>query len=364
MRTLIAALGPVLGSALAILLASTLAHAGAPKDIGANLVDGYIRPATTQFSGDAAAMTRSLESFCGAPDAAGEAEVHARFDALVRDWFAVMILRFGPLVEDNRFERIFFWPDPRGVTLRQVQGLLAGDDPAAVDAARLAEKSVAVQGLPALEYALYGTGSDGLLTDSDQGRYRCAYALAVSRRIAATAGGLADAWAPGSAYARDFSMPGPDNDVYRDDGEVTAEAIKAMATGLVFVADAVVTPFLGDDPAKANYKRAPFWRSGQALPAIATTLTAVRDFYSAAGFAGSLDQSDQWIDGSLRFEIRSALAALDSVDVPLEQAVAPGPARDALTYVVIAMKSIHTTIETVLAQAAGVAVGFNALDGD
>src|SRR3546814_13939620 len=65
---------------------------------------------------------------------------------------------------DLRYEHIYFWPDPRGITLRQVQGLLGQADGSMPDAAGLATQSVALQGLPALEYVLYGHA--GLLAAS------------------------------------------------------------------------------------------------------------------------------------------------------------------------------------------------------
>ncbi|MCP8882412.1 hypothetical protein NIM87_02745 [Devosia sp. XJ19-1] len=36
---------------------------------------------------------------------------------MVESWGRLSVLRFGPLISDNRFETIFFWPDLRGVTL-------------------------------------------------------------------------------------------------------------------------------------------------------------------------------------------------------------------------------------------------------
>jgi predicted lipoprotein len=54
-----------------------------------------------------------------------------------------------------------------------VQELLAKQDPTATDAATLRGKSVAMQGLQALEFVLYGTGSETLATGDD---YRCRYA--------------------------------------------------------------------------------------------------------------------------------------------------------------------------------------------
>lgn len=343
---------------------ATETRAGTHEDLGKQLTEGYIRPATQQFANSAAALTGALEFLCRAPDQQRDAFVRERFDTLVASWFRIMFLRFGPMVEDNRFERIFLWPDPRGTTLRQVQDILSGYDRSAITPDELAEKSVAVQGMLALEFALYGTGSNGISDGSPEGRYRCAYALAVSQRISATAVEVVEAWAPGSAYSRDFMMPGPQNDLYRNDKEVAAEAIKAMTTGLSFLSNVIITPFLAKEPEMANYKRAPFWRSGQTIPAIRQGVDGLMDFYLATGFADTLDETDRWIDGGLQLELRNIVAALDTINMPLDHAIRPGPGREALIYVVIALKSLHTTVETRLAQAVGVAVGFNALDGD
>ncbi len=72
---------------------------------------------------------------------------------------------------------MLFWPDRKGTGLKQVQAALASKDPTAADAAQLAGKSVAMQGLGALEFVLYGTGSEELATAGES--YRCAYGAAI-----------------------------------------------------------------------------------------------------------------------------------------------------------------------------------------
>ncbi|WP_269467881.1 imelysin family protein [Devosia ureilytica] len=44
-------------------------------------------------------------------------QAQAEFGEMVESWGRLSVLRFGPLISDNRFETIFFWPDLRGVTL-------------------------------------------------------------------------------------------------------------------------------------------------------------------------------------------------------------------------------------------------------
>src|SRR3546814_8604156 len=64
--------------------------------------------------------------------------------------FRSEFLRFGPLVAANRYERIYFWPDPRGITLRQVQGLLGQ-----ADGSRSEEHTSELQSLMRISYAVF-----------------------------------------------------------------------------------------------------------------------------------------------------------------------------------------------------------------
>jgi len=87
-------------------------------DIGSRVVKDYVTPALTSFRETSGALSEALETACsGAPEDDLNA-VHAGFDKTLSAFAHVSVLRFGPLVAENRFERVFFWPDPRGVILR------------------------------------------------------------------------------------------------------------------------------------------------------------------------------------------------------------------------------------------------------
>ena len=48
----------------------------------------------------------------------------------MKAWGALDFIRFGPIMNEHRLERFYFWPDPRGTTARQLAKLLAKRDPA------------------------------------------------------------------------------------------------------------------------------------------------------------------------------------------------------------------------------------------
>src|SRR3546814_6843838 len=116
-------------AAIALLSATGAAGAGQlPADLGGKLAQGYIAPAMLSFQHSAEQIQAGLGAWCAVPASSTTDKLKAAFDELVRAWSGLEFLRFGPLVAANRYERIYFWPDPRGITLRQVQGLLGQAD--------------------------------------------------------------------------------------------------------------------------------------------------------------------------------------------------------------------------------------------
>lgn len=70
-------------------------------------------------------------------------------------WGAVEIFKFGPVIKENRFNRIFYWPDRKGRGRRQIIQLLRKHDTNTLSSKSLANKSIATQGLTALEILLF-----------------------------------------------------------------------------------------------------------------------------------------------------------------------------------------------------------------
>lgn len=378
------------GMSLACAPGTASLAAEVPESLGATLIDGYIAPATQGFSDAGTAMHAALRDYCavrgtGSPamaagpsvepaqrttagtDAASQA-VRDRFRELAQAWARVEFLRFGPLVQDNRFERIFFWPDPRGTVQRRTQSVLGSQDKALLQTGALRTASVAIQGIPSLEYALYG-GSQALLAGSPpdeaaQDDYRCAYATAVAANVAALAGEVAQSWGPGGEMAQRFARPGADNPLYRTPAEVATEMIKAISTGVHYVRDAKLLAALGATPAQARPARAPLSRSDATLDAVSAGLRGMAQFYLAARLQAVLAPADAWLATVVASSANHIADRLDAIDLSLEQALAQAGARDILVSTVVELNSLKEMIDGQIAGALGINVGFNALDGD
>ncbi len=167
-------------------------------------------------------MQEAMAALCASPSADHLAGAKTAFADTARSWARIEIVRVGPVIEDNRFERILYYPDRKGTGLKQTQTLLAQQDQSATQATTLAAKSVGVQGLTALEYVLYGTDAEQL-TKSANG-FRCLYGQAVATNLQRVAGELASQW-DALMVSSGPGKPRTDNPLYRDGHEALTEVL-------------------------------------------------------------------------------------------------------------------------------------------
>ena len=348
-------------------LCALVAGASAQADLAAitrGMIDGHILPAYAALSQAGGAQLTVTEALCDSPSEEALLDARDGFIDLVDAWSAVEFMRFGPAREDNRYERLFFWPDRNGRGLNQVQGALAGQDETVTSTASLQGKSVALQGLVALDYVLFGTGSGHLATGND---HRCAYAEAIAGAIADTSARLADGWAGPDGHAAVMMSPGPDNPVYRTQGEALQELLRAMAEQLQIVHDAKLVRVAGGSPEEARHRRAPFWRSGQSLASIIANAEAMLSLNDAGAFADLLPEQSQRFAGTARFELGqviSRLEALVETGHDLETLLGVEETHGRLAGTALPLTGAMRIIGDVYPAELGLTMGFNSLDGD
>jgi predicted lipoprotein len=333
--------------------------ATAQEGPGARISQDFAQPSLKALTRSAEKLTREIGALCQSPDPTKLNEARQTFADVVVDWGRASVLRFGPLAGGNRFERIFFWPDVRGVALRQVQQLLAEKDSGATSVEGLAGKSAALQGIPALEIALFGTGADASGDD-----FRCRHAQAIAANIADIARDALAGWQDGTAFADSFTQPGPDKNPYRSGEEVDAEIVKALTTTVQFVRSAEILPPFGQDAAKANDRRAPLWRSGLTFRLITAQIDGARALLNHAGYEDRLPADQRFVVGSIRFELDHTISTLDGIAQPVEAAFRAEEPRGRISFANLALDHAGHLISEQLAAALGLSMGFNALDGD
>lgn len=363
-------------AALAILSATAaLAQEGPPATPSApiafapvvdQMIDRVIIPGYTRLAETAATETGVMEALCTTPGDATLADARTAFADLAVAWSGVEMFRVGPARADNRYERLFFWPDRKGLGLRQVQGIIAEEDATAIDVTTLRGKSVAVQGLLALEYVLFGTDSDGLAS-APPDAFRCRYGATIAGAIATTAGEMLTGWTAPDGYAAVMRNPGAENPVYRSHGEVVQDMLRAAREMIQIVRDIKIARPIGKAPASAVPTQAPFWRSDLTIATIRANIDAVNTLVSAGGIGAILPASATWMTGSLAFELSSAntaLARLTETGAPWADIVKSADGHDTLAYTLIPLGSAFEILEQRMPVALGLTMGFNTLDGD
>ncbi len=353
-------------STLIVFLCLTLpAAAQSPfQAVVENAITEVIRPGYATLAGEAATMETAMQALCAAPDEAGLDRARTEFGNLVEAWSAIELIRFGPVRRDNRYEKLNFWPDRKSRGLKQVGDIIRSKDPTVLDVATLREKSVAVQGIGALEYVLFGTGADALGEASPDSAHRCGYGAAIAGAIRTTADELVAEWADENGFTARLTKTGDDNPAYRAPEEAARELLRAMTEELQFARDIKLAKALGEAAKKAKPKQAPFWRSNLTLRAVRANATSVRTLFDKGNFASALPDDQRWITGSVSFEIGHAIRTLEKVDGPVATAFRDADQRGLLNAAIIALNGAGEAIGTHYAGATGLIIGFNSLDGD
>lgn len=330
-------------------------------DIVNNAIRGFVRPGYHALHEATAKLSEAGEALCAAPSQAALDAARSAFGATVDAWSRIEIIRFGPVTEQNRLERVLYWPDRKGTGLKQVQAALAAKDPTAAAPDQLAEKSVAMQGLGALEFVLHGTGAEALATGD---AYRCSYGVAVSRNLDTIAAQLESAWADPEGFAKTWANPSQDNPLYRDDAEALTELLEVFVTGTELVRDVRLGGFLGTEPKDDRPRQALFWRSGKTVDALAGNMDGMRALLEASELAGALPPDAAFLGGSADFEFTNARRAAEGAPGPIADVLADPEKRGKLVYFGIVTSSLSDIFGTRMSSALGLTAGFSSLDGD
>lgn len=323
-----------------------------------------IRPGYDDLAANTAALKKAADALCAQPSQAALKDIKDAFAATVESWSKVEIFRFGPINRKHRHERLFFWPDPKGIGLRQVRNALAKRDESVLLADTLAEKSVALQGLPALEYLLYGEGAHILASGGKEIGFRCGFAASIADNVDRIAGAVAEDWREGAEDSKIFLSPGPTDPLYRAPKDVILELFKAFTSGIELVRDQKLGRPLGESAERARPRLAMFWRSDLTFPNMVGNLEGVRTLFVEGGFTGIVAAESPGVEDSVLFDLNRAINILKAVDTPIAEAVRDPAQRNKLEALRVALKSARDTAAALISQGAGLSFGFNAMDGD
>ncbi len=311
-------------------------------------------------------LAEAAHTLCEKPSDETLGDVQMSFDEVVQQWSTIEIVRVGPVIEGNRFERFLFFPDRKSTGLKQVQRILATNDETATAAESLKGKSVAAQGLGALEYVLYGTGAEVLPTEKNG--FRCRYGAAIADNLKAVAGELHAEWEKPDGIQSAWKNPGPDNPVYRDGKEAATELLGILVHGVESIRDQRLRPFYAGivkgEPDKGHPKMAIYWRSGNTMPALSANFSALQALFNAAGMDALLPDGNRDMVSAINYLLQANVDDLDEIDLPVEQAIASDEQRGRLNRILQNTNNVLQRLNLDFGAAIGLSSGFSFADGD
>lgn len=342
-----------LAAAVLLLCASPPAIAAPdPGPMAVKVIETAVLPRYQAFAAATAAQADSWKTACadGDPDD-DAASLKEAFQKAADGWAGVEFVTTGPIGESLRADRIF-GPDRRNYVAKALGELATRAKAAEVTPEQMRSVSVAGQGFPALERVLYEPGDIDPPT-------RCRIGVAISRNLAAIAADVVTEWtAPDGPLAKLKRGEG-DTLHFADPAQAAARLMTDLAGGLQRMSDVKLLPALGANVDAARPKAVEGWRSGRPARSIRTTVASLSDMAKVFGAAAPQDVAAA---NAKLFD--AAGAAAGKLPDDLGEAAADPKRRKTVEAAVAAFKGAQRDVARNLAPSLGLALGFNALDGD
>lgn len=314
---------------------------------------GYV-----QLSQSSLQLLESARAGCHDSNLKTLSQMQDEFRSVVSAFARVEMYRLGPMVEELRQNRLFYWPDKRRVGERQLRKLLKDPTSKELTESRLAGKSVALQGLPALERLLFGKSAVVNITNNTAAD--CHVVTVIAENIHSMANSIESGWNDKSDLVISMRNPTADSDVFRTEQEVLTRLVTQIVIGVDTVLNRKIRPLVGTS---ANIRAAPLWLSQQTMPMIKGNLEGIRALLIDSGLAADTNLEDE-----LQFEFRSANTMLERLLLLPDLTDASGKLTDdanSLTKALAAVVTgIHVTLDDRFLSALGISTGFNSEDGD
>ncbi len=329
------------------------------------VIVNYIRPAMSDFADTAARLPATVSSVCETGDDKAIAAFRSAYSDSLQDFARIQFLRFGPLLDDDRLSRLAFLPDPRGIAQRQIRKIYAEQDAGVTSPESLKGKSVAVQGLAALELIAFDKNGKVVLGGAGERKdFICAYAQAIAQNLSLTAADLAAAWADPDDFSAVLLASDSGNDRFYSSKEAVETVFNALVTGLIITMDQDIETAVGPSKEKAKANRFPFSRSANSIAYLSGEIQGVHDALVSLDLKSLTPDDYLWIFDTLDFETGNALALLGKLQPLLRKTFGEGESYERAGVLLITLRSIRDTMAEELAGALELAGGFNSLDGD
>jgi len=300
-----------------------------------------------------AAQARAWDDFCKVAAPRDLNTLDAAFGAAAGAWAQIEFVRYGPIGEGFRFERMAHWPERRNAISRALSNLMSRPEADVLSPERFRETSVAGQGISALERILFEDGSRGdLRSGAGSAKRFCLVGEAIADALAATSREVAEAW-------RSQTLPQLENADEARARQAVTRFTTDLLTGLQVIEELKLTAPLGKSIDTARPTLSELWRSGRA------TQTIQLNLQSAHALAAALLGTPPGSDGQHTLSAIKAVASIaERSPENLGEAAADPRRRRQIILLRDAVASAREIVGASLPPALEITTGFNSLDGD
>jgi predicted lipoprotein len=324
-----------------------------------HLVKNYILPHYDALSIRSTQLKKSISIYCEDIQTNKHKQhqlalIKKTFKELYIDWAAVQPINFGPITYLKRQVRMQYWPDKHNVGGKQLRQLLLNQNTITLEA--LQKKSVAIQGLPALERLLFSTKS---LTQEN-----CGLAYRISENIKSIAQETVDGWTQSPAlFMNDFSSKNYHYGTYSSASEITSVIAKSITHSLALIEQEKLKATIKNDNKKSNPRKLEAWRSGISSKLIHANLTTVENMYLSV-FSNQLIPKNSELDKRIRNEITFIKLSTSALETTLREALTSN--KNEIEFITWKgeIKNLQRLIHQAFHKELGLTFSFNSLDGD
>ncbi len=326
------------------ILAAAPARAG--SEVLNQLVERFIMPHYQALALTADAQENAWAEFCAKPDQTGFKGLQRAYLATADSWSQIEFLRYGPIAEEFRAERLSYWPERKNATAKGLALLLEKEGVADLTPERFAENSVAAQGLPALERLLFDENAETEMLAGARRERRCAVGQAIAWNIVIIAHDVRLGWT--NDIVESIAKP----DMAR---EATSRIATDLLAAFAYIRDAKLRAMLGKDAAGARPLLAEGWRSRRSRRALTLNLETARD-------VSKIIMKDR--EGDTLSTLATALSFAENLPVEFGPAVLDVKQRQQFFLVLDALAAARDKAYDEIPAVLGITVGFNSRDGD
>ena len=331
------------------------------RDMLRDALHDYIVPSYSILQKATAELDQHTKLLCKQPNNTTLVATKEAFRNVVRAWSFVEPFRFGPVMDDDRVERFFFFPDRKGIGLRQVRKALVKEDKRVTNIKTLQQSSVALQGLGALDFLLFGKFSKTLAEGNE---FRCQFAATVSENLHSMAELIQHAWLHDQMLRKNWQNPSNTNSFFRTEKEAMNQLIGLFIHSLEAIRDTRINVFFREAPKRDRPKSAAFWRSKSTMISITASLKGLESLYKESGFGKALPKESSHIDSNIKSEFRQSIAIAEELNGPVAALLKSPEQRQKLKHLNFAIYILISYFNDEFAPAAGLTSGFSFGDGD